>query len=70
MDFRLGNSSFGTVKSTKNADLDKLGHSDYCIAFDACWQFSLLNGSSRPAEATITVEDKYSVNITKSRKKI
>ena len=33
--FTLGNSLFGAVKSTKNADCDKCKYSVYCIGFDA-----------------------------------
>ena len=45
-DFRLGNSVFGAVKLTKNADLDKYGYSGYSIGFDARSQFPLSNSES------------------------
>ena len=45
-DFRLGNSVFGAVKLTKNADLDKYGYSGYSIGSDACSQFPLSNSES------------------------
>ena len=41
--FTLGYCSFGTVKLTKNADLDKYGYSGYGIGFNARSQFSWLN---------------------------
>ena len=45
VDFALGNSLFGAVKLTKNADPDKYKYSGFCIRFDACGSFSLSNGS-------------------------
>ena len=34
-DFTLSNCSFGSVKLTKNADLDKYEYTGYCIEFDS-----------------------------------
>ena len=44
-DFTLGNCLFGSVKLTKNSDLDKYKYSDYEIGFDSRSQFSFTNGS-------------------------
>ena len=43
-DFTLGNSSFGAVKLTKNADPDKYKYSGYGIVFDLCESFTFENG--------------------------
>ena len=43
-DFTLGNCLFGSVKLTKNADLDEYKYSGYGIGFDSCSEFSLPNG--------------------------
>ena len=40
-DFLLGNSLFGAVKLTKNADPDKYKYSGYGIGFDARGSFLL-----------------------------
>ena len=40
-DFALGNCLFGSVKLTKNADLDKYKYSGYGIGFDSRSEFSL-----------------------------
>ena len=40
-DFTLGNCLFGSVKLTKNADLNKYKYSGYGIGFDSCSEFSL-----------------------------
>ena len=40
-DFILGNCLFGSVKLTKNADVDKYKYSGYGIGFDSCSEFSL-----------------------------
>ena len=45
-DFTLGNSLFGAVKLTKNADPNKYGCSSYGVGFDALSQFSWSDGSS------------------------
>ena len=45
VDFTLGNSLFGAVKLTKNADFDKYKYSGYGIGFDAHGNFSLSDGS-------------------------
>ena len=45
VDFTLGNSLFGAVKLTKNADFDKYKYSGYGIGFDAHGNFSLSGGS-------------------------
>ena len=44
-DFTLGNGLFGSVKLTKNADLDKYKNSGYGIGFDSRLEFSIQNGS-------------------------
>ena len=44
-DFTLGNCLFGSVKPTKNADLDKYKYSGYGIGFDSRSEFSLPDSS-------------------------
>ena len=44
-DFTLGNGLFGSVKLTKNADLDEYKNSGYGIGFDSRLEFSIQNGS-------------------------
>ena len=44
-DFTLGNCLFGSVKLTKNADLDKYKYSGYGIGFDSRSEFSLPDGT-------------------------
>ena len=43
--FTLGSCLFGSVKLTKNADLDKYKHSKYSIGFDSHSEFSFADGS-------------------------
>ena len=43
--FTLRDILFEIVKFTKNADPDKYSYSGYCISFNACGTFSLLNWS-------------------------
>ena len=45
--FTLGNCLFGSVKLTKNADLDKYKYTGYSIGFDSRSEFSLPDGSYR-----------------------
>ena len=44
-DFTLGNSLFGSVKLTKNADQDNYKYSNYAIGFDSSSEFSFTDGS-------------------------
>ena len=44
-DFTLGNCLFGSVKLTKNADLDNYKYSGYGIGFDSRSEFALSNGT-------------------------
>ena len=44
-DFTLGNCLFGSVKLTKNADLDKYKYSGYGIGFDSPLELSLPEGT-------------------------
>ena len=44
-DFTLGNCLFGSVKLTKNADLDKYKYSGYDLGLDSCSEFSLPDGT-------------------------
>ena len=44
-DFKLGNCLFGSVKLTKNADLDKCKYTGFGIGFDSRSEFSLPDGS-------------------------
>ena len=43
--FTLGNCLFGSVKLTKNADLDKYKYTGYSIQFDSRSVFSFTDGS-------------------------
>ena len=44
-DFTLGNCLFGSVKLTKNADLDKYKYTGYSIEFDYHSEFLFIDGS-------------------------
>ena len=44
-DFTLGNGLFGSVRLTKNADLDKYNYTDYAIGFDSRSELSLPDGT-------------------------
>ena len=44
-DFTLGNYLFGSVKLTRNADLDKYKYIGYCRGFDSCSEVSFTDGS-------------------------
>ena len=44
-DFTLNNCLFGSVKLTKNADLDKYKYRGYGIGFDSRSEFSFTDGS-------------------------
>ena len=44
-DFTLGNCLFGSVKLTKNADVDKYKYSGYSIGFDSRSEFLFTDGS-------------------------
>ena len=44
-DFTLGNYLFGSVKLTKNADLDKYKYTGYGIGFDSRSEFLFTDGS-------------------------
>ena len=44
-DLTLGNCLFGSVKLTKNADLDKYKYTGYYIGFDSRSEFSLPDGT-------------------------
>ena len=39
--FLFSNCLFGSVKLTKNTDLDKYKYSDYSVEFDSCAEFNL-----------------------------
>ena len=41
----LSSCSFGSIKLTKNADLEKCKYNDYCIGFDSPSEFSFTDGS-------------------------
>ena len=43
--FCIGNCLFGSVKLTKNADLDKCKYTGYGIGFDSCSDFLFTDGS-------------------------
>ena len=44
-EFALGNCLFGSVKLTKNADLDKYKYTGYSIGLDSCSEFLFTDGS-------------------------
>ena len=100
-DFTLVNCLFGSVKLTKNADLDKYKYTGSTIGFDSCWDFLFTDESYRKNvinfgidmsssvhvdnkgkcililgkgprqeldDTTLTVEAKYPINFTQSRK--
>ena len=62
-DFTLGNRLFGSVKLTKNADLDKYKYSGYGIGFDLRSEFSLPDGSMR--KNVIIFGDYFCILITR-----
>ena len=62
-DFRLGNCLFGSVKLTKNADLDKYKYTGYGIGFDSCLEFSLPGGTMGKNVIIFRVDISSSVNV-------
>ena len=58
--FTLGNSSFGTVKLTKNVDRGKYSYSGYDNRFDERRSFSLSDGSGFGKNVTILGADNSS----------
>ena len=69
-DFTLGNCLFGSVKLTKNADLDKYKYCGYGIRFDSRSKFSLPDGSMGRNVIIIGVDLNSSVYIDNKGKDI
>ena len=80
--FRLGNCLLGSVKLTKNTDLDKDKYSGYGIEFDSCSEFSSLDGSMEEMSLFLELTwaylhvllirkkvSEYSINFTQSGKR-
>ena len=69
-DFTLGNCLLGSVKLTKNADLDKYKHCGYGIGFDSRSKFLLPYGSMRRNVFIFGVDFNSSVHIDNKGKYI
>ena len=69
-DFTLSNCLFGSVKLTKNADLDKYKYTGYSIGFDSCGEYSLLNRSVGKNVIIFGVDMNYSMHIDNKGKDI
>ena len=69
-DFTLNKCLFGSVKLSKNADLDKYKYSGYCVGFDSRCQFSLTDGSMGKNGFISRVATSSSVHIVNKNKDI
>ena len=70
VDFTLGNSLFGAVQLTKNADFHKYKYSRHDIEFDASRSFLLLDGSGLGKSVTIFGADvRSSVHVNDNKKR-
>ena len=68
--FTSGNCLCGSVKLTKNADLDKCKYSRYSIGFDSCSEFSSPDGSIGKNAAIFEADMSTSVHIDNKGKGI
>ena len=68
--FTLGNSLFGTVKLTKNADFDKYKYSGYGIGFEAQRNLSLSHGSGFGKNVLFDADMSSSVQTDNKKKDI
>ena len=69
-DFSLNNCLFGSLKLTKNADLNKYKYSGYGIGFDARSKFSFTDGSMGKNLGIFAADMSSSVNISNKNKDI
>ena len=69
-DFTLSNCLFGSVKLTRNADLDKHKYTDYGIGFDSHGEYSLPDGSVDKNAIIFKVDMSSSMHIDNKRKYI
>ena len=69
-DFTLSNCLFGSVKLTKNVDLDKYKFTGYGIGFDSCGEYSLPDGSLGKNVIIFGVDMSSSVHIDNKGKDI
>ena len=69
-DFTLGNCLFGSVKLTKNADLDKYKHRGYSIGLDFCSEFSFTVGNYGRNVIIFRVDMSSSVHVDNKEKDI
>ena len=69
-DFTLSNCLFGSVKLTKNVDLDKYKFTGYGIGFDSCGEYSLSDGSVGKNVIIFGVDMSSSVHIDNKGKDI
>ena len=67
-DFTLSNCLFGSVKLTKNIDLDKYKNTGYGIAFESRGEFSLPDGSVGKNVIIFGVDISSSVDIDNKEK--
>ena len=68
--FTLNNSLFGSVKLTKNVDLDKYKYSGYVIAFHSRSEFALKDRSLRKNVILFGIDMSSSVHIDNINKDI
>ena len=68
--FTLSNCLFGSLKLTKNADLDKYKFTRYGIGFDSCGEYSLHDGSIDKNFIIFGVDMSSSVHIDNKGKDI
>ena len=69
-DFTLSNCLFGSVKLTKNADLDKYKYTGYDIAFDSCSKFLFTDGNYGKNVIIFRVDMSSSVHVDNKEKDI
>ena len=69
-DFTLGNCLFGSVKLTKNADLDKYKYSGYCIGYDSRLEYLVTDGSFGKNVIIFGADMSSSVHIDNKNKNI
>ena len=69
-DFTLGNCLFGSIKLTKNADLDKYKYTGYGIGFDSCSEFLFTDGSYGKSVIIFGADMSSSVHVDNKEKDI
>ena len=70
IDFTLSNCLFGSVKLTKNADLDKYKYTGYGIGFDSCSEFFFTDGSNGKSVITFGADTSSPVHVDNKGKDI